>query len=179
MGIIKATFPKGSRKRNPRPQFTLQEKTRQILQYRTQKEAAKILGVTDRTIRRWLKGDTKEPSKSHKKVLDIKSRHARRRSYRHGSPKNIPVPPPIKRVGTQDHALAKKLTPNDKEAYIFAQASQAKWARFLVQVPKTPGYEHGIKSTGWANLGAMTGGDIKKQIAEVQKQGNIIEIITD
>ncbi len=179
MGIIKATFPQGARKRNPRPQFSLQEKTRQILQYRTQKEAAQILGVSDRTIRRWLKGDTKEPSAPHKKVLDIKSRHARRRSYRHGSPKNIPVPPPIKRVGTQDHALTKKLTASDKKAYIFAQAAQAKWARFLVQVPKQPGYEHGIKSTGWANLGGMTGGAINKQLDEIAKQGEIIEIITD
>lgn len=184
MGIKKATNPrhkkraKRKHKNNPAPKFTLKQKARQILQYRTQKQAAKILGVSDRTIRRWLSGETKAPLKLNQQHLNTKSQNARRRSYRHGSPKDIPVPPPIKKIGTQDSAKTSRLISSDLTAYVYAQARVGKWIRFIIKVPRTPDYPAGYKSTGWYNLEYLSPTGIDRAINRALRDGPIVQAIS-
>jgi DNA-binding XRE family transcriptional regulator len=188
MGIKKATNSrhkkrakhKGRHKRenNPSPKFTLKQKARQTLQYRTQKQAAKILGVSDRTIRRWLSGETKTPLKLNQKHLNTKSRDARRRSYRHGSPKEVPVPPPIKRIGTQNYAKTTRLIPSDIRAYVHAQARTGVWMRFVVKVPKSPDYLAGYMSLDWNNLEYLTPPGIDRAIDRALQHGEIVQAIS-
>lgn len=179
MGIIKASFPRHrKRQRNP-ARYSIQNKARQILQFKTQKEAAKALGVSDRTIRRWLSGETKQPKGPNFKQLTRQSQNARQKAYRKGSPRRISVPPPIERVKGQDVANARKLTRDDQTEYIQAQARAGKNMRFLLRVPKQPGYERGILSTTWQGTAGMESRGVAGAVRRARQTGEIIEIISD
>ncbi len=179
MGIIKASFPKHrKRKKNPL-RYSVQNKVRQILQFKTQKEAAKLLGVSDRTIRRWLSGETKEPKTLNYKQLSGQAKNARRKAYRQGAPRRISVPPPIKKERDQDIANVTKLLKDQQTEYIQAQARQGKNMRFLLRVPKSAEYPHGILATKWQSTGTMTSRQTSRMIKRVRQQGEIVTIITE
>jgi hypothetical protein len=72
-----------------------------ILQTVTQNVAARILGVSDRTIRRW-KNEGVEPTLPHRKTLVRESGRERskfrRQAFRAGiKPADVPVQPPVRR----------------------------------------------------------------------------------
>lgn len=179
MGIIKASFPQHrKRQRNP-TRYSVQNKTRQILQFKTQKEAAKKLGVSDRTIRRWLSGETKQPKDKNFKQLTRQSQNARQRAYRKGSPRRISVPPPIKREREQDIADVKKLLKDQQTEYIQAQARAGKNMRFLLRVPRSPEYKQGIAATKFQATAGMNSRQLARVIKRARQIGEITEVITD
>lgn len=176
MGLIRASRRFSRRRRNPGRRFSLQDKVLQVLQTKTQQQAAAELGISARTIRRWLKGDVKQPSRAHIQQLNKRAGYARQKAYRSGAPKNIPVPPKIDHVGRQDFADVKKMRVGDVNDYIYAEASKMRAVRFLVRVPKSKDYPNGVASTEWADLSGMTGGAINNTLKRARQQGEIVGV---
>ena len=160
--------------------YTLQDKINQLLQYKTQKEAAAILGISDRTVRRWKTGTTKHPVKvASVKTLTHRATYYRSVSRKHGAPKSLPVAPPVVEVPVQGaplstHADVKKLDTDSIINYVGAVTGQDKWVRFLIAVPKSPSYPKGVMTTHWFNFKGAPPGVMQR---EINKLGNIKKVI--
>lgn len=71
----------------------------------TQKQAAKLLGVSERTIRRW-KNEGVKPLSTNDHKLSLVSSRIRKRERRHGAP-NLPVIPPTQRRKLREYQNGK------------------------------------------------------------------------
>ena len=85
--------------------FSAREKIVTLLQKHTQKEAAKILGVNERTIRRW-KNEGSIPKINNDKILTQQSSKVRRALYKQGSPR-IAIPLPTKKKKLREYVNGK------------------------------------------------------------------------
>lgn len=179
MGIIKARFPQHRKRRQNPTRYSIQNKARQILQFKTQKEAAKELGVSDRTIRRWLSGETKQPKDDNYKTLTRQSQKARQKAYRQGAPRRVSVAPPVITFQGRPAADTRKLTRDDQGEVIRALAREGRNMRLIVRVPKSPDYPKGIASTPMTATGRMTSRGVNRFISRALQMGKIISAITD
>lgn len=179
MGIIKASFPQHRKRRRNPTRYSVQNKARQILQFKTQKEAAKALGVSDRTIRRWLSGETKQPNDPNFKQLTRQSQKARQKAYRQGAPRRVSVPPPVTTFQGRPAADTRKLTRDNQSEVIRAMAREGRNMRLIVRIPKSPDYPQGIASTPMTATSRMTPRGVNRFINRALQMGEIISIVTD
>lgn len=75
--------------------YTSREQIVTLLQRHTQKQAAKILGVSERTIRRW-KNENVIPKAKNRKKLNKTVTRERKKRYRQGAPRMSIVPVPVR-----------------------------------------------------------------------------------
>ncbi len=179
MGIINASFPSHSKRRGNPTRYSVQNKINQILQFKTQKEAAKLLGISDRQVRRYKSGETKQPTAKNFKQLTRQSQKARQKAYRQGAPRRVSVPPPVTTYRGLSAADTRKLTRDDQSEVIRALVREGKDMRFIVRVPKTPDYPRGIVSTPMTATSRMAPRTVNRFINRVLQTGKIISIITD
>jgi len=162
--------------------YTLAEKVNQLLQYKTQKQAAAMLGVSDRTIRRWKTGRITKPAKQSApavKRLAKRATYYRGVSRKRGAPKSLPVAPPVTEVPVKGapistHADVKKLKTDSIIDYVKAVTKENKWVRFLVSVPKSPEYPKGVLSTHWFNFKGANPAIVQR---EIEKLGHIKKVV--
>jgi len=163
--------------------YTLSEKVNQLLQYKTQKQAAAILGVSDRTIRRWKSGRVTKPARHSApavKRLSKRATYYRGVSRKHGAPQSLAVAPPVAEVAVKNapmstHADVKKLKTDSIVDYVSAATKQGEWVRFLVSVPKSAEYPKGVLSTHWFNFRGASDAVVQR---EVEKVGHIKKVIS-
>ncbi len=164
------------------PTYTLQQKINQLLQYKTQKQAAVILGISDRTIRRWKSGRVTQPAKKSGRAvkrLSKQSSYYRSESVKHGAPKSLAIAPPIIKVPVKDapmstHADVRKLDNDSIVNYIKAVTDQGDWVRFLIAVPKSPNYPKGIMTTHWYNFKNAPQGIVERELNKLSSIKKII-----
>lgn len=164
------------RKSRENPSYSLKEKARQILQFKTQKQAAKELGVSDRTIRRWLSGEVKKPKPQNQSKINRVSRNARRRAYRQGAPRGAPVAPPTRMIGRkrdQPMSDTRKLLRDQIVDYLEAASKVYRDVRFIIRIPKTPDYPEGYMTTQWESLLQ----DIPDLVYEYLSDGTIARVV--
>lgn len=77
--------------------YTVQDKVLTVLQLHTQREAARLMGVSERTIRRW-KNENVSPCKSYSQSLTRTAARERRAIERHGESRSQNYEPPKLRV---------------------------------------------------------------------------------
>lgn len=109
-------------KKKSRPlTYTVQDKVLTVLQRHTQAEAARLMGVSPRTIRRW-KNENVQPCESYSKRLTHEAARERRTIERYGSapsqnfePPKLRVPVPAARQTRRDPSdkSGKKKIPSD------------------------------------------------------------------
>ena len=179
MGIIKASFPKHKKRKGNPTRYSVQNKINQILQFKTQKEAAKELGVSERTIRRWKSGETKLPTDPNFKQLTRQAQKARSKAYRQGAPRRVSVAPPVKTIERQQLVDTRKLTRDDQLEVIRALARAGMNMRFLIRVPRSPDYPSGIASTAMAATSLMTPRQLNNHINRTLQMGQIFKVITE
>lgn len=91
----------------PKPDTRLVDRVRSLNQRHSKREIGRMLGVDDRTVRRWLSGETKKPAKlkepETQKALTRELAKDRKEATREHRKEHIPklgvdVPPPARRI---------------------------------------------------------------------------------
>ncbi len=162
-------------KSNPNVKYSLQDKTLQILQNRTQKQAAKVLGVSTRTIRRWKAGHVKKPIPQNKIVLNKRFTNDRRIEIRKGAPKKVKVIPPVRKYADGIVADIKRQREKDIIDFIKNVSDEKTIIRILVKEKKSIDYPSGISSTGWFDFNKNTDKQIGRRLNRI---GEPLKIIT-
>ncbi len=161
-------------KSNPNVKYSLQDKTLQVLQNRTQKQAAKVLGVSTRTIRRWKAGHVKKPIPKNKTVLNKRFTNDRRIAIRKGAPKQVKIIPPIKKRKKDYVANFRKQKYVNMADYISKISDGKTIVRFLIKEEKSVDYPEGKMTTGWKNYYRLSPPQILRKINRV---GDILRVV--
>lgn len=159
------------------------ERVMSILQFHTQKEAAVIVGVSERTIRRW-KNEGVKPTLQHFDSLKLESIKIRQKARRQGAP-NVAIPPRV--IKRKDSLYLQVSKEKQKEQFNILKAlrQQQGLVRFVIKVPKggsSPGGREygkvGYFSSPWYDLTARTDSDLFEVLESFGRHNMIHEIVT-